>query len=199
MSIASTHYSVFLSHAIGDRQTASLVEHALASHGIPVAHSISDSQGIERSDKLRRHLIESSALVVMLTSATLKSPNIVFDIGAATAWGKPVYLLLDGVAKSELPPFLHRFPTYSITRLNQLVDQLDKAFEPLSDDDRNSLIEAYRDLGVSADQVVVRPGALEDLTASFRDKSGKHVPGERLAQELLNLRKQRKLPPANRV
>ncbi|MEX2140074.1 MAG: toll/interleukin-1 receptor domain-containing protein [Pirellulales bacterium] len=198
MSTASANYNVFLSHAIGDRKTASIVEYALSSRAIPVVQSFSEHQGKEWSDQLRRDLIESSALVVILTSATLKSPNIAFEVGAATAWGKPVYLLLDGVAKSELPIFLRRFPTYPVTKLNLLVEELAKAPEPFSEDDRHALIEAYRDLGVSADQVVVRPGVLDNLTASFRDKSGKQVAGERLAQELLNLRKQRKLPPTNR-
>ena len=199
MSIATnTIYDVFITHGARDRGIADLVGRALADAGLEV-YAIHESQPDEDElSEMRTELAGCSAFVVILTQSTVKSPNVAFEIGMALAWNKPVFVLYDGISKSDIPNYLRSYRVASISKLSQVVREIKKVQQPLSDSDRETLVEVYCDLAVATDKLLGRPLLVRQLAEDFNGRTKSAVGGEKLVQELIRLRKQGKLPKLKR-
>lgn len=199
MSVATeTIYDVFLSHGAQDKGLAQIVTRALDREGLEVFAVHEVTPGEEFLAKMRRELAQCSAFVLILTRSTLKSPNIAFEIGMAMAWNKPIYVLYDGITKKEIPGYLKEFNVLQVSKLPQVVREIAQSQQPFSEEDRDSLINVYQELGVPTDQLLGKPAALHELSQRYNDIASSHVSGERLVQELIRLRKQGKLPKMKR-
>lgn len=147
---------------------------------------------------IREALAECSAFVMILTRSTLESSNSAFEIGAAMAWNKPIFVLYDGLPKKEIPEYLKDFTVVQFTKLPQVVQEIANLQQQFSDDDRESLVQVYQNLGVPTDQLLIKPLALRDLSKKYDEVTHSTCAAERLVQELIRLRKQGKLPKIKR-
>lgn len=118
----------------------------------------------------------------------------IVEIGAADAWNKPVFLLINGPSSTKLPAPLRRYPVYPLSRLEEVIRIIRSGFDPLTDNERRVLADMYRDLGIPVNQLSESPTALRELVANFNRQTGKQYSGERLLSELLRMRKKSQLP-----
>jgi hypothetical protein len=103
---------------------ASFVQKALADAGLAVFavdHLESDAEFLTR---LRQSVSECSAVVILLTRSTFSSQDVPFEIGMALAWGRPIYLLYDGVGLNEIPAFLYEYRIRPLTSLRAVVSEI---------------------------------------------------------------------------
>ncbi|MEX2288154.1 MAG: toll/interleukin-1 receptor domain-containing protein [Planctomycetaceae bacterium] len=190
----STSCDVFLSYSASDRHVAAEVAENLAASGLATFRPETVETGIDIGDAIWDALAESRALIAIISPDTPAHAMGMVEIGAATAWNKPVFVLINGPSSTKLPPVLRKYPVYPLGRLEDIVRAIRTGFEPLTDDERHSLVVAYEEVGVSADQLSQSPQALHDLTTKFRKTAHKEFSGERLLSEILRLRKQGHLP-----
>jgi hypothetical protein len=145
------------------------------------------------TDALWEALAESAALVALLPPSgptTLMS----IEIGAARAWNKPIFAITTEPSSVRLPPVLAGTPLYTAGRIDDVIHEITRSRQPLTDEDRNALAKVYAEVGVPVDQFALDPKHLEELVRRFRKATGKAFSGERLLSELLRMRKQGKLP-----
>lgn len=199
MSIATeVIYDVFLSHGTHDRGIADVVKRALAKEGFNVFAVDELKTNGSAMAGMREALAECSAFVMILTRSTLDSSSGAFEIGAAMAWNKPIFVLYDGLSNKEIPEYLKDFTVLQFTELPQVVRKIANLQQQFSDDDRESLVRVYQNLGVPTDQLLIKPLALRDLSKKYDKVTHSTCAAERLVQELIRLRKQGKLPKIKR-
>ena len=116
------------------------------------------------------------------------------ELGAAMAWNKPIFVLLNGPASTRVPDALGTYQVYPRNRIDEVLTQIRRNFEPITDDERQVLVETYSDLGVPADRLSQSPRELQQLVEKFNEKTYKHLSETRLLSELLRMRKQAMLP-----
>lgn len=199
MSVAtSTIYDVFITHGSRDRGIADLVGRALTDAGLEV-YAIHESQPDEDElSEMRTELAGCSAFVVILTQSTVKSPNVAFEIGMALAWNKPVFVLFDGISKSDISQYLRGYRVASVSKLSQVVRDIKKVHEPFSESGRETLTDVYCDIGVATDRLLGQPLLVRELAEEYNKRTKSTLGGEKLVQELIRLRKQGKLPKLKR-
>jgi hypothetical protein len=194
MATASKTYDVFISHAVSDRQLAAEIADSLESVGLETFHAGAVGPGMDVGDAIWQALAESRALIAIISpDVSLQAMGMV-EIGAAAAWNKSVYLVINGPSSTKLPPALSKYPVYPVGRLGEVIRQISTGFEPLTDDERGILADIYRGVRTSSDQLSQSPKALRELTAKFNRSVGGQFSGERLLSELLRMRKNGKLP-----
>jgi hypothetical protein len=138
-------------------------------------------------------LVESQALVVLLTPNSANSANVAVEIGAAMAWQKPIYVLLDRVPPDRFP-HLEPYRTFPLRDIDKLVRTLRRAGPSLSGAEREALKDVYRDLDTPMDLLLEDTESLEKLTDEFNRRTHAGLAGEDLARELLRLQKSSGLP-----
>lgn len=94
---------VFVSHAAADRGPARRLSNSMARrHGVRVFDPAEMlSAGGDWQAKLRDELTGSDVFVALMTPAAVRSANVLQEIGAAWALGKPVVLVLKNVSKKS--------------------------------------------------------------------------------------------------
>ncbi len=189
-----TTHDIFLSYIPADAGSASVVERAMSAAGLRVFRAGEIANGTEITDALSEALIESKAVVALITPLAAKSSNIVLELGMAMSWRKPVYLLLDGAQPDELFAGARKFHVYPLSNLSAVVAAVKRQAEPLNEKERRRLVEVYMELQLPTDQLLINVAALDELSAKFKESVGRNVSGERLASELLRLRKRGQLP-----
>lgn len=194
MATASPTYDVFLSHSSRDRDFAADVAERLKANGLQSFHDASVPVGKELSRAIWDALAECHAFLVIVSPESTPDAMGMVELGAATAWHKPIFVVLNGPASSRLPKALQDYQAFPRNRLDEVLNQIRRNLEPLTDDDRDSLIEIYREQNMPADRYSQSPRELQDLVKKFTAKTKKQLSGTRLLSELLRMRKQAKLP-----
>jgi hypothetical protein len=189
----NTH-DIFLSYAPADAGTAAVVERAMSTAGLSVFRASDITVGTQISGAVLEALIESKAVIAVMTPLSAKSQNIAFELGMAMSWRKPVYLLLDSVNPEELFTGARRFHQHSLSDLSSVVAAVKRHAGPLTEGDRQRLIRLYNEFQMPTDRLLTNPGALDELATRLKEAGGREFSGERLAGELLRLRKSGKLP-----
>ena len=110
------------------------------------------------------------------------------------AWNKPIYVIYDGIADSEIPSYLDDLRLCQISHIPQIVEEIAKSQEPISEEDRKTLMNVYEEFGIPTDQLLCKPLDLRELSEQYNKTSHSNLSGERLIRELIRLRKQGKLP-----
>ena len=188
-------YHIFFSYARADSGIAQAVERAFADAGLPVFSPNSTIQpGRSWADQIRSAIVECDAFVVLITPLNASSVNLGIELGAAMSWHKPIYVLLDGVTPAQLPVSLAEQQVYSVADVQRIIDAVRESFAPLNESERLRLISAYSSLGMPTDALLADPLAIEQLAGAFNHPGGRQLSGERLAKELLRLRKGGTLP-----
>ncbi|MCA9038368.1 MAG: toll/interleukin-1 receptor domain-containing protein [Planctomycetaceae bacterium] len=191
---ATPTFDVFVSHSSGDREFAADVAERLRAEGLQPFDGANIPLGQEISQVIWDALAECHAFIVIVSANTTPDAMGMVELGAATAWNKPIFVLLNGPASTRLPEALGSYQVYPRNRLDEVLTQIRRNLEPLSDDDRTALAETYRDLAIPADRLSQSPRALQQLTETFNGRTRKQLSGTRLFSELLRMRKQAKLP-----
>ncbi|HWE35593.1 MAG TPA: toll/interleukin-1 receptor domain-containing protein [Isosphaeraceae bacterium] len=195
MSVSTKVHDIFLSASTRDRAVASVVRTAFEEEGLA---TFSDAEvgrpGARWEEVAREAISESLAFVALLTPASVRSPWLALEYGLARGWNKSIYLLTSEVEAGEVPPFLREYVAHPVARVAEVVEAVKRDARPLSDREAGLLIDSYKDVGVSADRLAVRPASLDALARRFNEQAGSNRPAEQLLQELFRLRKRRKLP-----
>ncbi len=190
-------YDVFLSTSSTDKGVAEVVRRAFEERGLTVfTDSARRSPEVAWEDSFGVAMAEARAFVAILSRASVNSPWNMIGVGAAQAWGKGIYLLLDGL--TEVPGYLRRYPSFPISRLSEVVAEVEQSIQPLSKDQVQVLKDIYLSQGVATDKLGARPDSLARLTRRFNDAAGAKLSPERIRSELIRLRKRGELPRLKR-
>ena len=187
--------AVFLSYTASDANIADVVEAKLVDAGIKVFDHRDIAKGANIDETLRQALVESSALVMIASPASMKSSWLPLEVGAAMVWNKPVHVLRSGVSAKQLPTFLRPFKSYPLSKLSQVVKALSTEVESNGfDDDQIAVLkDLYVKLDTPIDQLARQPASLGKIARAFNSTCGVDYTPERILQKLLALRKKRRL------
>jgi hypothetical protein len=191
-------YDVFLSSAAADRGVAMVVRRAIEDRGLSVFSAENLKVGAPSEDVIRSAMADARVFVAVLSRLSVNSPSIAIELGAAMAWGKAIYLLLEGIGPAELPNPLLRYRSISVSKLADAIKEIERSIEPVTVEQAGVLSELYAAVGVSTEQLANRPSALDQLTHRFNERLGSSFSPERVLQELIRLRKRGGLPKLNR-
>ncbi len=191
---AAPTFDVFVSHSSHDREFATDVAERLKAEGLQPFHDASVPLGEEISKAIWDALAECHAFIVIVSPDSTPDAMGMVELGAATAWNKPIFVLLNGPASFRIPKALESYRVYPRNRLDEVLTQIRRNFEPITDDEREVLTETYRELSIPADRLSQSPRELQQLVKTFNVKTKKQLSGTRLLSELLRMRKQSKLP-----
>jgi len=194
MSTVNPTYDVFVSYSSRDRELAADVSDRLRAEGLQPFDDASVPAGKEMSKAIWDALAECHAFIVIVSSGSTPDAMGMVELGAATAWNKPIYVVLNGPPSSRLPEALQNYQAYPLNRIDEVLTQIRRNFEPITDEDRKALSETYQEVGESADQLSQSPRSLQRLVEQFNATTKKQLSGTRLLSELLRMRKQAKLP-----
>ena len=192
MTRKSQTYDVFISCASVDTEIAGTVAGHLSRQGFAVfvpflMTSTSPSGHQSPVDALWEALAESEALVAIF-SGEASSTAQGLEIGAAIAWHKPIYIV-SATSSPKVPRMIDQYSIYPLSRLDDVVGAIRAGLAPLTDDELNTLVWAYRQVGVPSDQLNRNPDALERLRHLFSKEAGRECSAERLLREIMRLRK----------
>jgi hypothetical protein len=188
-------YDVVLSHARVDEPIASAVCRHLEGTGLRVFMAGGLGEDARSASEVRRAIQESVSLVVLLTPTHARSDSVGIEVGAAWMWSTPIYLLLSDLPASAVPGYLRRYPSWPVWEgLDDVAEEVRKHAKPLTDRDRDTLAEVYREVGVSVDHLIADPSAGDRLAGLFAERADRPVQQPRLLRELLRIRKSGKLP-----
>jgi len=187
-------FDVFVSHSSRDRDVAADVAERLTAEGLQPFHDASIPVGQEISEAIWDALAECHAFLVIVSPDSSLDAMGMVELGAATAWNKPIFVLLNGPASTRLPEALKSYQVFPRNRLDEVLTHIRRNLQPITDEERGLLTKVYRDLRVPADRLGQSPRDLQELVTTFNSKAGKHFSGTRLLSELLRMRKQSRLP-----
>jgi hypothetical protein len=186
-------YDVFLSYSIELASQATVVRKKFASEGIIVFTYSEIDPGYNINEEIWQALAESWAVVALIKPGTV-STSVGVEIGAASAWQKPIYILSIGTGEHHLPSYFSNYKMFKISEIGKLIQLILKDLKPISEKEREALVEAYRNLGIPTDKLLMTPANIDQLNKILWRDSRLRLSGERVMQELLRLRKRGKLP-----
>jgi hypothetical protein len=194
MTTAIKTYDVFISHSVADRDIARMVARNLESVGLITFHLEVLESGESASEEIWQALAESHAVIAIVSNELSSNANVTLEIGAAAAWNKPVYLIVKDPKSTQLTGILQSYPSYPLSRLDDVIRAIQTGFQPLSETDYKALGDVYRKVGVSTDQLSQSSESLRTIASEFQQRTRKAYSGERLLYELFRMRKSGKLP-----
>lgn len=187
-------YDVFISHAAKDQELAREIAERLEADGLVSFHEGIMPPVADLAKAIWDALAESRALIVIISPDMLPQAMGLIEIGAAAAWNKPIYVIINGPSSTKPPNFLSGYPVYPLNRLEEVIRAIQSGFDPLSEGEREILSEIYLNLGTPTDRLSQSSKALRELTSDFNKSTKKHYSGERLLSELFRMRKKGELP-----
>lgn len=193
MSKIKKTYDVFLSYPSDLASQTKVIVKKFADAGLTAFNFSEIKPGHNIVEEIWQALAESWAVVALIKPGSMP-PNVAVEIGAASAWQKPIYILTEGEGEFNVPLYFSKFEVFKTSEIGKVVQLISKSLSPLSDEERSALVKAYSKLRVPTDKLFMEPGSIERL----KDESGVKISGERIMQELLRLRKQGKLPKVRR-
>ncbi len=191
---ATPTFDVFVSHSSLDQEFAAEIAERLRAVGLEPFDDASVPLGQEISKAIWDALAECHAFLVVVSPDSSPDAMGMVELGAAIAWNKPIFVLVNGSAISRVPRALESFPVYPSSRVDEVLSQIRRDLQPITDDERELLTESYRKLSVPADRLSQSPRDLQLLVKTFNLKNKKQRSGTQLLSELLRMRKQAKLP-----
>lgn len=193
-SVEPLIHDIFLSHCAQDRGLAELIRRQLESAGLRVFVDKNLAPGTNITESLREEVISCSIIVILATSASLRASMLAYEVGMASAWNKPVFVLYDGVPTLALPVFLSTFPLYPVEKLDEAIERIQQSIQSLDDQQKRELASAYEHFGVPAREMMHHPQFVYEFTDQFNASHGTSLDGARVIQELVRLDRQGQLP-----
>jgi hypothetical protein len=190
-------HDVFLSHSLESAPQAKVVAQRFEDAGLSVFDASEVGMGQKALEEVWQALAESWAVVVLVAPGTMP-PSVAVEIGGASAWHKPIYVLTESKDEGQMPLYITKFEVFDISEAGKVVELVQSALRPLTDDVRDALVRSYTTSGVPTDCLLRHPALIERLRDSVKAASGANLSGERIMQELLRLRKRGRLPRLQR-
>ena len=187
-------YDVFLSHSLQDKGLATFVRESFISQGLSIFELSEVTPGTTISKAVREGLVDSLAVVLLITPSSELTGNLAFEAGMAMAWSKTVFVLYDGRKLSDIPDFLRQFKIYRVDQVRDVGSLILRSKESLTPEQKSVLCRLYTESGVSVDQLLVEPSTLLDMAERFHMESKQLLSPSRLAHELIRMRKAGLLP-----
>jgi nucleoside 2-deoxyribosyltransferase len=185
---------VFVAYSATDAKLAADIAGVLQSFDLSVFFDRNALPRGERfEDAIWEAMAESQAFVIVVSQAA-PSASTVFELGAAQGWNKPVYVVVTDPASMQLPSYLHGFPVYPYSRIEDIAREIKGASAPLSESESSLLIQEYNRIGETVDQLLLQPALLAKLARQFKRRAKRQVAQEELLRTLLRLRKRGDLP-----
>jgi hypothetical protein len=191
-------YDVFLTHAIGLDALSRRVSQHLREAGLAVFDIQDAKPGEALLKAIWEALAESHALVAVMSQSSAMSPSMAVEIGAASAWNKPIFLLKETQEEHLITSHFRECHVFTLAQIDSVIAQIREAQSRLSEANIIALMRAYSEAGIPTDAFARHPIELTRLTEKFRKETGLDVSGERILNELLRLRKLGQLPRMRR-
>jgi TIR domain len=196
MAKGKSTFDVFISHNHRDAAISADLARVLRSYDLRVFTDAEIVAGQSSEDAIWEAMSESQALVAVIPE-TDPSAWIAFELGAAKAWNKPIYVVASNPATARLLVGLQGMMIYPPSRIEEIAQEIKKASGLLSESDEATLIEEYHRVGVPVDQLLLQAKQLSRLTKQFKKRAKRNVASEELVRTLLRLRKRGKLRPSS--
>lgn len=188
-------YDVFISYSHKDRPLAAQVADVMGTYGLDVFYETADVKpGTKFEDTVWDAMAESRAFVVIIPAESSVS-SMSFELGAAKAWNKPIFVVASQHALTPLPTALHGAQVYPMSRVNEIAESIARSTAPVSEHDKKILVETYMDIGLPVDQLVLQPRKFAEFVKRFNKRSQRQLAGEQIMSSLLRSRKHGLLPP----
>ena len=191
-------YDVFLSYSLDLQSQAKVIAKKIADAGLAVFDLSEISPGHNIEEETWQALAESWALVVLIKQGTVP-PSVAVEIGAASAWQKPIYILTEGEGRYNVPRYFSNYEVFKSSEIARTIELISQGLKPLNDKDIQALAKSYERLGIPTDRLLREPSSIERLRNILWKESGLKISGERMMQELIRLRKRGKLPKLKRT
>lgn len=185
-------FDIFISYAMQDRALAEQLAAACQAAGLSSVTANDIAPGANWDQVLWEALAESKALLAIV-SRTAPTANMGVELGAALAWNKPIFGIVDDASGSALPASLPSMRLYPASRIDDVIHAVKASDADLTDADRDELRKIYLESQTPVDRYAIDLDALRQLTDQFRGKINKPVSQERLLAELMRMRKAGKL------
>lgn len=115
--------AVYLTYSPSDAAAAKLLKKEFADQGVHVQF-LKPSAKQNAPNRTRDAISQSEAVIVLATSASIDSTNLAFEVGAAQAWEKPIYVITKDLAVSSLPDYLKEFRVFPVKSINKLIAKI---------------------------------------------------------------------------
>ena len=194
MKKPNTVIDVFLSYNTRDEGLAAFVRENLVARGLRVKDMTEVTPGTTIGKTVREGLVDSIAVVLLLTPSSSRSNSFAFEAGMAMAWAKPIFVLFDGVDSTEIPAFLNEFRILPVRQVADVADLINASQQPLKAEHAELIRRIYEETGIPTDQLLLKPGVLKVMSDKLEAESGQLVSGSRIAHELVRMRKSGVLP-----
>lgn len=191
-------HDIFLSYPFDLGAQAEKVAEAFEKAGLAVFAVPEAEPGQDVLQEMWQALAESWAVVALVKPKTMP-PAVAVEIGAAAAWHKPIYILIDGEVSGSIPFDISQCSTFPISRIDTVLQLILKSRSPLNEEETEVLVKAYVEIGIPTDQLLMEPASMDRLNRMIWKQSELKLSGERMMQELLRLRKKGKLPRVRRT
>ncbi len=185
-------FDIFISYAGQDRPLAEQLAAACRAAGLSSVSANDISPGVKVDEALWEALAESKALLAIISNSA-PTANMGIELGAALAWNKPIFGIVEEAANARLPPGLPAMRLYPASRIDDVIQAVKAADADLTDEDREELKDIYLTMAVPVDKFATELDTLHQLTDQFRRRTNKVVSQERLLEQLLRMRKAGKL------
>jgi hypothetical protein len=194
MSPGKTVSDVFLSFPQSETAWAAAVERRMLDAGLSVFVA-RDVPGLDAdaADRTWDAMAESAAVVSLARGPRETSPSLLFEVGAAMAWNKPVYVVYAGDPPADLPKYVNDFGVFPADRIDHVIGLVRNGEPSMTERERDALVRAYKSVGVTIDQMLLEPAKSDQLVRAYRRNSKSRIPGEQLFRELLHMRKRGQL------
>jgi TIR domain-containing protein len=106
-------YKVFISSTQRDIDVARDLVRRLEEAGVRVFPVEDTSVPEEKAASVTRSLREADEVIVILTGNSVNSPNLIYEMGAASGLPKRVTPLVVNVKDSEIPPFVKTYVRFA--------------------------------------------------------------------------------------
>lgn len=125
-------YRVFVSHATADKWLARMFCEKIESTGATTFRDDRDIAGGDRiPDEIRRAIIQSDELLVVLTPESVHRPWVLFEVGAA--WGRRgrarIVAVLCHVRYDRIPAMIDNRKAISINEFDTYLEELKRRME----------------------------------------------------------------------
>jgi hypothetical protein len=192
-------YDVFLSHSLQDKGLAAFVQQTLSSEGLSVFELSEVPAGSPITNSIREGLVDSSAVILLITPSSERTGNLAFEAGMAMAWSKSVFVLYDGRQLSDIPEFLRQFQIFPVDKVRDVAKLILQSKQMLKPDHAILLRRIFHDTGITTDRLLLEPAVLMDMSDQFYAETRLRLSGSRIAQELIRMRKTGHLPKLRQV
>ncbi len=193
MSKIKKTYDVFLSYSSDLQGQARVIANKFADAGLTVFDLSEIGPGYNIAEETWQALAESWAVVALIKPGSVP-PSVAVEIGAASAWQKPIYILTQAEGEYHVPAYFSKYEVFKSSEIGKVVQLISKGLKPLSEKEKAALVKAYFRLRVPTDRLLMEPRSVEQLKHVLWNELGLRISGERIMQELLRLRKRGRLP-----